>query len=248
MSRVWRTLCSRSVELPKACARCGQTFAQLGDFVDLRIPLPISLAARTNLVPLTAWGYELWRRQALSILSGRRFPLSEEFALMLGALKPVEGSVYVDLGTSTGLYARALLDAGAATVYGLDLSPAMLKQALLKAKGYDGFVPLLARAEAIPLPDQSVEGVVVGGSWNEFPTPDQVIAEIYRVLKPGGRVWIMFSHRSSSLVQVLFEKTGLRFPSVEILQEMLESGGFKASGWREKSVGFVVGTKVSSRE
>lgn len=213
---------------------------------DQRQPAPLTLAARTNLWPLTALGYEIWRKRALSLLSGRYFPLEEEFKLMQQRIGPVEGRVFLDLGTSTGLYARALLEAGADKVYALDLSPAMLKVALQKARGCAGFVPLLARAEAIPLPEAAVDGVVVGGSWNEFPHPQEVLNEMYRVLKPGGRLWIMFSHRTDSPLQRVLEWTGLRFPTLDELMDLLTKKGFRVDGWRERSVGFVTGTKVTT--
>lgn len=212
---------------------------------DQRPKAPLTLAARTNLWPLTALGYEVWRRRALTLLSGRPFPLEEELSLMLTRVQPVVGRVFLDLGTSTGLYARALLEVGAARVYALDLSPAMLKVALQKSKKHPGFMPLLARAEAIPLPEASVDGVVVGGSWNEFPNPEQVIHELYRVLKPDGRLWVMFSHRSQSPLQRLLEGAGLCFPTLSELMESLTKSGFKVDGWREGSVGFVAGTKVT---
>ncbi len=215
-------------------------------FPDQRTRAPLTLAVRTNLLPLTAIGYEAWRKRALSILSGRPFPLKEELQLLIDAVQPVPGSVFLDLGTSTGLYARALLEAGAAQVYALDLSPAMLKVALRKARGYAGFVPLLARAESIPLPKASMDGVVVGGSWNEFPSPQAVVDEVYRVLKPGGRLWIMFSHRSDSPIQRVLRWTGLRFPALPELMDSVSKGGFKVDGWREGSVGFVTGTKVTT--
>lgn len=215
---------------------------------DQRRRLPITLAVRTNLLAPTAWGYELWRARALSQLSGRRFPLSEEFTRMIEAMQPVQGGVFLDLGTSTGLYARALLEAGAAKVYGLDLSPAMLREAVRRSRGFEGFSPLLARAEAIPLPADSLDGVVVGGSWNEFYDPAAVVKEMQRTLKPGGRVWIMFTHRSGSRLQRVLERTGLRFPTLEELTALLERHEFRVRGWHEKSVGFVAGTMVSLGE
>ncbi|WP_036270401.1 class I SAM-dependent methyltransferase [Meiothermus rufus] len=215
-------------------------------FPDQRVKKPLTLAHWVNLWPLTAWGYELWRFRALSLLSGRPFPLSEELARMLQAMEPVAERDFLDLGTSTGLYARALLRAGATRVWALDLSPAMLRVAWRKAQGHPRLVPLLARAEAIPLASASVDGVVVGGSWNEFPQPQEVIREMHRVLRPGGRLWIMFSHRSASPVQQLLAWSGLRFPTLETLLESLSKSGFAVRGWREGAVGFVTGTKVTS--
>lgn len=213
-------------------------------FPDQRKLLPLTLAARTNLLGLTAQGYEVWRKQALSLLSGRTFPLKEELGLMVGAVQPVQGATVLDLGASTGLYARALLAAGAQRAYALDLSPAMLKVATQKAAGIPGFEALLARAEAIPLADGSLDIVVVGGSWNEFPNPNAVVQEVYRVLKPGGRTFLMFTHRSTSLLQRLFEFAGLRFPTLDEVQTQLGSA-FVTNAWRENSVGFVTGTKVT---
>lgn len=77
-----------------------------GIFPDQRPKAPLTLAARTNLWPLTALGYEVWRQRALTLLSGRPFPLNEELSLMLKRVQPVTGQVFLDLGTSTGLYAR----------------------------------------------------------------------------------------------------------------------------------------------
>jgi len=163
-------------------------------------------------------------------------------------LEPVRGGVFLDLGTATGLYARALLRAGAARVYALDLSPAMLRVARRRAQGLEGFVPLLARAEALPLCAASLDGVAVGGSWNEFAEPAAVALEVARVLRPGGRLWLVFTHRSGSPLQRAFGQAGLRFPRLEDLLALLAPLGFALEGWREGSVGFVAGTKLPTGE
>lgn len=205
---------------------------------------PLSLAAASNLLPPVAWGYELWRARALTVLSGRRFPLEEEFAWLTEAMSPVPGGVFADLGTATGLYARALLRAGAARVYAVDLSPVMLRVATSRARGLSGFEPVLARAERLPLPASSCDGVAVGGSWNEFPQPERVAAEMARILKPGGRFWVMFGHASRSPLQRLLALAGLHFPTFEKVQHILEDAGLVGKGWGEGGVGFVSGAKV----
>lgn len=202
-----------------------------------------SLAVLSNFFPPTAWGYDLWRKQALSLLSGRRFSLQEELDAMSKAVQVAPGHTFADLGTSTGLYARELLRQGASTVYGIDVSPSMLKQAQRKTP-HSGFVPVLANASRLPLANQSLDGVVVGGSWNEFAHPHQVAQEMYRVLKTGGRYWVMFSHASQSPLQSLFAKSGLHFPQLSEVILSLQQAGLEAQGWREKSVAFVFGTKV----
>ena len=46
---------------------------------------------------------------------------------------------------------------------------------------------LAGTADAIPLPDESVDAVVCAQSFHWFATP-QALAEIQRILKPGGKL------------------------------------------------------------
>jgi ubiquinone/menaquinone biosynthesis C-methylase UbiE len=46
----------------------------------------------------------------------------------------------------------------------------------------------LASAEAIPYPDSTFDVVISNGALNLSPSKPQSFAEIFRVLKPGGRV------------------------------------------------------------
>lgn len=201
-----------------------------------------TVAARVNFLPFVAWGYELWRVRAVSMLSGRRFPVAEELELMLEALQIGAQSTALDLGCSTGLYARTLAKSGAQTVYALDFSPAMLRVAKAKCRGL-GVQFIQARAEAVPLPSESVDCVAIGGTWNEFPEPSKVAEEVYRVLKPGGRIFILFTHSSQSLLQKVFGWAGLNFPTQQEIQDQL-GVGFDTHVWRENSAGFVIGTKI----
>lgn len=166
---------------------------------------------------------------------------------MVEAVGPVQGASYLDLGTSTGLYSRALLAAGASRVYALDFSPAMLGQAIRKSAGVRGFIPLLASAQSLPLVDACLEGVVIGGSWNEFADLPLVAAEIARVLRPGGKLWLMFSQSQGLLGRVL-KATGLHFPDLQETQQLLQSQGLTTRGWQERQVAFVVGCKALTGE
>jgi SAM-dependent methyltransferase len=101
------------------------------------------------------------------------------------------GETVLDLGCGAGLdlyhYARAVGPAG--KVYGLDLSSAMLRKAEqnLRALGIANAEFLEAAADAIPLPDASVDLVTANGIYNLSPEKDAVMREVARVLKRGGR-------------------------------------------------------------
>ena len=101
------------------------------------------------------------------------------------------GETVLDLGCGAGLdlylYAKTIGPTGKA--FGLDLSLAMLTKAQqnMKTLGVGNVQFLHAGAEAIPLPDASVDLVTANGIYNLSPDEDAVMREVARVLRPGGR-------------------------------------------------------------
>lgn len=107
-------------------------------------------------------------------------------ALMLGAARPVDG-VTVDLGCGQGAN-LATLQRGAASVVGVDVSFAAL---LAAHRRTDGHVPLaVADAGRLPLADGSVGIVVCSEVLEHVPELGLALAEIARVLRPGGSALI----------------------------------------------------------
>jgi SAM-dependent methyltransferase len=97
------------------------------------------------------------------------------------ALEPAPGPRVLDLGAGTGKLTGTLLALGA-EVIAVEPDPAMLAQ--LHRVLPD--VPALAgSAEAIPLPDRSVDAVLSGNAMHWFDL-DRAGPEIARVLSPGG--------------------------------------------------------------
>jgi arsenite methyltransferase len=107
----------------------------------------------------------------------------------LAELKP--GEVVLDLGSGGGidvlLSARRVGPAGKA--YGLDTTDEMLALAERnKAKsGLTNVEFLRGDIERIPLPDASVDVIISNCVINLSADKDRVLAEAFRVLKPGGR-------------------------------------------------------------
>jgi SAM-dependent methyltransferase len=105
-----------------------------------------------------------------------------------------EGSVVLDIGCGAGtdllLAARRVGPAGHAI--GVDMTEAMRRRAAAGAAAC-GLANVEVRdgdATALPLPDQSVDVVISNGVLNLVPDKPRALAEIARVLKPGGRVQI----------------------------------------------------------
>ncbi|QKZ03974.1 class I SAM-dependent methyltransferase [Pseudomonas eucalypticola] len=104
------------------------------------------------------------------------------------------GSTVLDLGAGTGKFTARLLATGARVV-AVEPVPAMRE----KLHATYGHVQALdGRADAIPLPDASLDAVVCAQSFHWFATPEAV-AEIRRVLKPGGRLGLVWNLRDNSV-------------------------------------------------
>ena len=95
------------------------------------------------------------------------------------------GTAVLDLATGTGDLALAAAAQGAVVV-GLDLAPRMIR--LARAKPGAGAVRfLVGDMTSLPLPPASVDVVTTSYGLRNVPDLDRAIAEIARVLRPGGR-------------------------------------------------------------
>jgi arsenite methyltransferase len=104
------------------------------------------------------------------------------------------GETVLDLGSGGGLdvllSARRVGPAGRA--YGLDMTDEMLSVARANARtaGAANVEFLKGRIEAIPLPDQSVDVIISNCVINLSGDKAAVLAESFRVLRPGGRLGV----------------------------------------------------------
>ena len=105
------------------------------------------------------------------------------------------GATLLDLATGTGAMLEVVAQAAPGlTLHGLDLSQAYLDKAQRRLAG-SKVVWHRAKAEAIPLPDGSVDLVTATYLFHELPKKirAEVLAEAMRVLKPGGRLVLVDS-------------------------------------------------------
>jgi SAM-dependent methyltransferase len=100
----------------------------------------------------------------------------------------------LDLGAGTGKLTIRLVERGL-DVTAVDPIPEMLD--LLRTSLPDT-PALLGTAEEIPLPDDSVDSVLVAQAWHWF-DPERAIEEVARVLRPGGRLGLVWNVRDERL-------------------------------------------------
>lgn len=104
------------------------------------------------------------------------------------------GEVVVDLGSGGGLdvFLAAKKVGPAGKAIGIDMTPEMIERARANAKKQEltNVEFHLSTIDRLPLPDASVDCVISNCVINLAPDKAAVLKEIFRVLKPGGRVAI----------------------------------------------------------
>jgi arsenite methyltransferase len=131
------------------------------------------------------------------MLSGMPEVATESFAgvgypFRAGVIRAGDVVLDVGAGAGTDTLIAARLAGAQGKVWALDITPAMVAKlrGLIARSGLSNVEVIEGSAEQIPLPDASVDVVTSNGMLNLVPDKRRAIAEIFRVLKPGGRVQI----------------------------------------------------------
>jgi len=108
----------------------------------------------------------------------------------LGAINSGETILDVGCGAGFDLIVASRMVGQNGNVCGIDLTPEMAEKAKsnLKQYGVQNFDVQVAGAESIPYPDSTVDVVISNGVLNLSPLKERSFREIYRVLRPNGRL------------------------------------------------------------
>ncbi|XP_027148369.1 uncharacterized methyltransferase At1g78140, chloroplastic [Coffea eugenioides] len=180
------------------CRTCRKAYSGNDTHLDLTITSGSkgygeAMPASTELFrfPFVSFLYERGWRQSFSIWGG--FPGPEkEFELIKDYLNPVLGGTIVDASCGSGMFSRLFAKSGLfSLVVALDFSEAMLRQCSEFINQEENFPKekiILVRADISRLPFASgtVDAVHAGAALHCWPSPSVAVAEISRVLRPGG--------------------------------------------------------------
>jgi ubiquinone/menaquinone biosynthesis C-methylase UbiE len=119
---------------------------------------------------------------ALSMAFGRDG--DGRLAAQLTGVGPADRVVDVGCGSGAAVHQAALLGA---TVTGVDPTPLMLRLARVLGRGRGRVTFVTGTAESVPLPDRSATVAWSIASIHHWPDLDGGIAEVRRILEPGGR-------------------------------------------------------------
>jgi len=151
---------------------------------------------------------------------------------VLRALVPPAGIVRVaDVGCGTGRFTAWLAEVFDATVLGVEPSRRMLAAA--PAAPRVRYVN--AAGEALPVRGGALDVAFLSLVYHHFTDPDQVVRELRRSLRPGGRVIVRTTTREilDGFAYLRFFPEGLalderRMPTRAALRATFEAGGFVA--------------------
>jgi ubiquinone/menaquinone biosynthesis C-methylase UbiE len=114
--------------------------------------------------------------------------------ILVQELRPSIGSLRIlDVGCATGRLLERLAEAGATELFGIDLAPRILEVAREKLSWTGALVELRAAdaEDTLPWEGDFFDAVTLTGVLHHFFRPGDALAEIRRVLRPGGRVLVV---------------------------------------------------------
>lgn len=103
-----------------------------------------------------------------------------------------EGETVLDIGCGSGVDTifAAKMTGSSGMVVGIDLMPEMLQRAKenLTLANLDNVTYEESSAEKLSFPDDNFDIVISNGVFNLVPDKTEALSEVFRVLKPGGRL------------------------------------------------------------
>lgn len=161
--------------------------------------------------------------------------------IVLGVSGLPEGARIADLGCGSGVFSNVLQQRGYKCT-GVDLSPALIRIAKQK---YPGIEFIEGDVEHLPFADASFDGVLLAGILHHFSDRSAFVAEVKRILKPGGKFVAFDPNRMNPTMYLYRDRSSPLYSSVGVTEnERPVLADEIAAIFR--SAGFKVGTEFQS--
>jgi ubiquinone/menaquinone biosynthesis C-methylase UbiE len=146
------------------------------------------------------------------------------------------GAKVIDLGCGSGAFTAVLRERGY-NVAGVDIAGDLIAVAKSKFPGME-FVE--GDVEDVPFPTASFDGVLLSGIIHHLPAMERCIAEVGRVLKPGGRFMAFDPNRLNPFMYLYRDPSSPFYSSIGVTKNerpllpwiaarSFEAGGFEVS-------------------
>lgn len=184
-----------------------------------------------------------WDKAAEAYEAGWRDSLALVQSRLLDVSAPQAGEHVLDIACGTGLVTFPLAAAvtSSGRVIATDISQAMIDIIRREAekRGLTQIDAFRADAETLDaVPDNSIDLVTCALGFMYFPEPDKAMAEILRVLKPGGRaVFAVWGARRNCGWAEIFPIVDARVQSA-VCPMFFHLGTGRALAWQMENAGF----------
>jgi ubiquinone/menaquinone biosynthesis C-methylase UbiE len=146
----------------------------------------------------------------------------------------------LDVGCGTGLFVSAVRAAlPAVKVVGIDLVAEMLAKGRPRWQSQKGHaLAVQGDSERLPFPAASFDIVTCANSFHHYPRQDRAMAEMRRVLKPGGRLMIIDGYRDNLWGWLIYDvcvasvEGEVRHASAARFRELMADAGLQAIAQR----------------
>lgn len=120
--------------------------------------------------------------------------IGSSYSHLIKILKTFGMKKFLDVGCGDGSFAGAVRGACHCEVSGVEITSQSVQEA--KERGIDAYVIDLDRSD-LPFPDQSFDCVFCGYIIEHLYSPDHMMEEARRVLKPGGKIIVTTANLAS---------------------------------------------------
>ena len=158
---------------------------------------------------------------------------------LIGRIRALSGGRPIrilDVGCGTGVFAaRIRSEVPEAQVWGIDLVADMLHRGTERWRHHFGHVvPIQGDSERLPFASGTFDIITCANSFHHYPHQDRAVAEMHRVLRPGGHLMLIDGYRDGPWGWFIYDvcvaglEGAVHHASAKRVRELFATAGLKA--------------------